>query len=423
MTRSYCGIDFGTSNSTVGIWQNNKASLSALEGSHTTIPTAIFFDYEDPDTLFGREAVSTYIEGVEGRLMKSLKSVLGSSLMDEKAIINRKSTSFIDIIGFFLNHLKTTTEKQTGNELDSVVLGRPVYFVDNNETADQSAQDALEQAAKDQGFRNIRFQYEPIAAALDFEQSVADEKLAFIVDIGGGTSDFSIVKVSPENRTKPDRREDVLANLGVHVGGTDFDRELDLKKVMPHLGYRSEVWNFTKTEKLPAPNDYFISLSTWNMINTLYKKERVEDIRKLLRFSLSPELIKRLLYVVTERYGHRILTDIEQAKIALSENENTKLTLPYIDETLQADITKSEFEETIEKLKDRILGTVDKTLQQAGLTSDKIDVVFLTGGSTSIPYIRETILSRFKNADYIKGDLFGSVGTGLTIEAHKAFGN
>lgn len=422
MAYSYCGIDFGTSNSTVGIWQDNKATLSPLENNHTTIPTAIFFDYEDPATLYGREAVATYIEGVEGRLMKSLKSVLGSSLMEEKTIINRQRTSFVEIIGSFLKHLKITAEAQAGTPLENVVLGRPVYFVDGNDEADRSAQNALEQAARDQGFRDIQFQYEPIAAALDFEQTVSEEKLAFIVDIGGGTSDFSIVKVSPENKIKKDRRDDVLANLGVHIGGTDFDRELDLAKIMPYLGYKSEVWNFTKTEKLLAPNDYYVSLATWNLINNMYKKERMEDVKKLQRFSLAPELIKRLLNVLSEKHGHRILTDIEKAKISLSDTEQTEILLPYIDQKLKTKIAKTEFEETINKLKDRILRTVNNTLAQADISSDDIDVVFLTGGSTSIPFIRQEILSCFSNAQHIKGDLFGSVGTGLTIEAHKTFG-
>lgn len=418
---SFCGIDFGTSNSTVGICKNGKVSLAPVEKSHTTIPSAVFFDYEELITLYGREAVATYIEGVEGRLMRSLKSVLGSALMEEKTIINRKRTSFVDIIGMVLQHLKSRAEQEVGTDIDSVVLGRPVHF-DDNEDADKRAQDALEDAARSQGFRNIVFQYEPIAAALDFEQSVDKEKLAFIVDIGGGTSDFSIVRVSPENHLKTDRKGDVLANTGVHIGGTDFDKELNLHKVMPHVGYKSEMWNFTKTEKLLVPNDYFVSLATWHLINTLYKQERIDDVKKMSRFSLAPELINRLYDVLDNRQGHRVLNDVEKAKIALSHEHETIIDLSYVENALSSVVLQQEFEETIGSLTGKIVGTVENTLKQAGLTGDDIDVVFLTGGSTSIPYIQNSILNVFPNAERVTGDLFGSVGTGLAIEARNIYG-
>ncbi len=418
---SFCGIDFGTSNSTVGICKDGKVSLAPVEKNHTTIPSAVFFDYEEMVTLYGREAVATYIEGVEGRLMRSLKSVLGSALMEEKTIINRKRTSFVDIIGMVLHHLKDRAEKETGTGIDSVVLGRPVHF-DDNEEADKRAQDALEDAARAQGFKNIVFQYEPIAAALDFEQSVDKEKLAFIVDIGGGTSDFSIVRVSPDNHLKIDRMDDVLANTGVHIGGTDFDKELNLHKVMPHVGYKSEMWNFTQTEKLLVPNDYFVSLATWHLINNLYKQDRIDDIKKMSRFSLAPELINRLYNILQNRQGHRVLTDVEKAKIALSHDEETVIDLSYIEDALSSIIRQQELEETIAGLTGKIVATVKNTLKSAGLTGDDIDVVFLTGGSTSIPYIQNSILNVFPNAERVTGDLFGSVGTGLAIEARNIYG-
>src|SRR5262249_50228758 len=155
---------------------------------------------------FGREAVFRYLQRENGRLMRSLKSVLGSSLIHEQTQVGAKRLRFDEIVSLFLSYIR-----KGADEPSSVVMGRPVFFVDENPEADRSAADQLRQAAKNAGFKHIEFQFEPIAAALDYERQVSAEELAFVVDIGGGTSDFSIVRVSPRRRGKPDRKSDILA--------------------------------------------------------------------------------------------------------------------------------------------------------------------------------------------------------------------
>ncbi|MEQ9246747.1 MAG: Hsp70 family protein, partial [Nitratireductor sp.] len=175
------GIDFGTSNSTVGFMENGAPRLIALEAGEVTMPSAVFFSFEDDRTYFGRGAVSRYTENVEGRLLRALKSVLGSSLIHEKTRIKAHSIAFSDIIGSFLHFLKENLENHLGGPVDNIVLGRPVQFVDDNPEADRRAQDELEKAAQRRGFAHIEFQFEPIAAALDYEQQVDREELALIV--------------------------------------------------------------------------------------------------------------------------------------------------------------------------------------------------------------------------------------------------
>lgn len=237
MPPAFGGIDFGTSNSTVGILAGDRPRLVALEDANATLPSAVFFNFEDNRTYFGRRAIADYTDNAEGRLLRALKSVLGSSLIHEKTRIKSRSVAFSEIIGEFIGFLKARLDDAVGEAVDHVVLGRPVHFVDEDPAADAAAQSELEKAARRQGFRHIEFQYEPIAAALDYEQSVLGEELALIVDIGGGTSDFSIVRVSPDSRSSSDRKQDILANAGVHVGGTDFDRLLSMASVMRALGY------------------------------------------------------------------------------------------------------------------------------------------------------------------------------------------
>src|ERR1700731_1470747 len=219
---SICGLDFGTSNMTLGTIEGNAPVLAALEIGHTTIPSAIFYEVDGP-VLIGRKAVEAYVEGAPGRLMRSLKSVLGSSLIDETTRLGRERTSFRDVIRYYLAAVKRRAEQASGRELRDVVHGRPVHFVDNADDADRKAEQTLREIAREIGFDDVTFQFEPIAAALDYERQIANEEVALIADIGGGTSDFSIVRLGPQRHGRADRAADILANDGVRIGGTAFD--------------------------------------------------------------------------------------------------------------------------------------------------------------------------------------------------------
>src|SRR4029077_9914935 len=205
----------------------------------------------------------------------------------------------------------------------SVVLGRPAFFVDDDPAADATAQSQLEAAARTAGFQHIASQFEPIAAALDYEQSVRAEEIALVADIGGGTSDFSVVRVSPERARASDRRQDILGFTGVHIGGTDFDRQLGMASVMPALGLRSPL----RRKGLDAPSWYFSDLATWHRINFLYDPKVLTEVRGVLRDSAEPEKIERLLRVLEQRKGHELLAGVESAKIELSRADLARLNL------------------------------------------------------------------------------------------------
>jgi hypothetical chaperone protein len=176
------GIDFGTSNSAMAVRQGaGLARMIALEGSAHTLPTALFFNAEDHRTHFGRDAVGQYLAGTEGRLMRSLKSLLGSALLQDKTAVHNKMVSYQDIISLFLRMLVQRARDELGGMPARVVMGRPVHFVDGDADRDQQAEDALRQAALDAGFAEVSFQLEPIAAALDYEQRIAHESLVLVV--------------------------------------------------------------------------------------------------------------------------------------------------------------------------------------------------------------------------------------------------
>lgn len=412
-----CGLDFGTSNTALGTFMQGEPVLLPMEAGHATIPTAIFYD-RAAAALIGHEAIQAYVEGRPGRLMRGLKSVLGTSLTDEATQVGRKRRRFDEIIADYLSEVKRRAEEAAGMEFSSVVHGRPVHFVDGSAEADRKAQDTLQKIARDVGFKDITFQFEPIAAALDYERQITGEEIALIADIGGGTSDFSIVRLSPERHRLADRQNDILANDGIRLGGTDFDRKLSLGFLMPLLGYGSSM----KRAGLLAPAGYFYDLATWSSINRLYESRIRAEIRQVRQESASPQLFDRLLRVLEEQRGHTLAIDVENAKIALSNADQVEIPLAWVEPRLKASIGRKGLVTHTDDLAVRIAQRIEFCLQQAQLTPAEIDVLFLTGGTTRLPHLRQTVVRALPAARVIEGDTFGAVGKGLTIEAARRYG-
>ncbi|MBC7576980.1 MAG: Hsp70 family protein [Tardiphaga sp.] len=414
---STCGLDFGTSNTTLGTIVDDVPVLATLEPGHTTIPSAIFYEV-DGAILIGRKAMEAYVEGAPGRLMRSLKSVLGTSLIDETTNTGRERTSFRDIIAWYLGAVKRRAEVATGRPLRNVVHGRPVHFVDNNPVSDRKAEATLRDIASDIGFDEVTFQFEPIAAALDYERTLNSEEIALIADIGGGTSDFSIVRLSPERHRHAERQSDILANDGVRIGGTDFDRQLSLGVLMPLLGYRTAM----KRAGLDVPSGYFHDLATWSNINRMYESKVMNEVRQVRFESKQPELLDRLVRVLDEQRGHTLAMEIEEAKIGLSAAPRASIALDWIEPGLQAGVARKELVGHTQNLAERITARIAICLDQAGLRAEDIDAVFLTGGSVQLAHVRKAITAAVPNARAIDGDTFGAVGKGLTIEAVRRYG-
>ena len=193
-----CGIDFGTSNSTVGWLRPGQPTLLALENGKPTLPSVVFFNAEENTVSFGQAGLKEYLDGYEGRLMRALKSLLGSSLMEGKTEIQGRSLPYKELLTQFITELKHRAEMAADRSFDQAVFGRPVFFVDDDTAADDKAEVTLEAIARTAGFREVSFQYEPIAAAYHYERQINHEELVLIADIGGGTSDFSLIRLSPQ---------------------------------------------------------------------------------------------------------------------------------------------------------------------------------------------------------------------------------
>ena len=406
------GIDFGTSNSAMAVREGTgPARMMALEGSAHTLPTALFFNAEDHRTHFGRDAVGQYLAGTEGRLMRSLKSLLGSALLQDKTAVLHQMVSYQDIISLFLRMLAQKAGDALGGLPARVVMGRPVHFVDEDAERDQQAEDALREAALDAGFAEVAFQLEPIAAALDYEQRIARESLVLVVDIGGGTSDFTVVRLGPDRIARTDRGSDVLATTGVHVGGTDFDRRLSLDLLMPLLGFR----HLGPTGR-EVPSRVFFELSTWHLIQWLYSPRAVRDAQNLRTDFADLQLHARLMRVLHERLGHRLADTVEQAKIAASLTDaDAPMSLDWIEPGLHAAVTPAGLAQFLRQPLEQVVACAHECLQLAGLGGQALDAIYLTGGSSALRPLRQALQAAFPGTPQVEGDLFGGVAAGLAV--------
>ena len=410
LSQTTLGIDFGTSNSAMA-WRipGQTAQLLPLEGRAAAMPTALFFNYEDRTTHYGRDAMKQYLAGEEGRLMRSLKSLLGSSLLQDKTAVHGNLVSYQDVIAIFLKHLAEQAQQHMGGMPERVVLGRPVHFVDGNPERDAQAQSSLEAAAHTAGFQEVAFQLEPIAAALDYEQRLSEESCILVVDIGGGTSDFTVVRLGPQHAGKLDRTQDILATTGVHIGGTDFDHKLNAAEVQPLLGL-----GHTGASGREVPSRVFYDLSTWHLIQWLYTAKSMREAENLRSDYSDRNLHARLMRVLEEQAGHRLADAVEQGKITASSTAAMALMdLGWLESGLTAQITPQGLEQHLQMLLADVVKCAEECVAKAGLRKEQVTALYLTGGSSALQTLRDALKVAFPTTPQVAGDLFGGVASGL----------
>ena len=378
-----CGIDFGTSNSTVGWIRPGMETLIALEDDKITLPSVVFFNFEERRPVYGRLALHEYLKNYEGRLMRSLKSLLGSKLIKHDTSVLGTAMPFTDLLALFIGQLKSRAETTAGREFDEVVLGRPVFFVDDDPMADQEAENTLVDVARKIGFKDISFQYEPIAAAFDYESTIEKEELVLIVDIGG----------------------------------TDFDKQLSLAGMMPLFGYGSRMKSGAY-----MPTSHHMNLATWHTINSVYSQKS-----KLALGSMRYDIedtggIDRLFNLIEQRAGHWLAMEVEETKIQLTQQDSRHVLLDRVEPGLSVELSRALFESAIDGLLERVRNSVTQLLNDASVDVAQVDTVFFTGGSSGIPALRHSISAMLPNAQHVEGNIFGSIGSGLAIEASKRYG-
>jgi len=415
--KPYCAIDFGTSNSAVALPRGETMVLAPVEGVHTTLPTAVFFNTDEHTRAYGRAALAEYIDGFDGRLMRSLKSILGSPLAETATDLGDGSAmKYTEIVAIFVGFLKHQAQLCAGVPIERAVLGRPVFFVDDDPRADALAQRQLASAAQAAGLSEIHFQYEPIAAAFDYESRLSAEALVLVADIGGGTSGFSLVRVGPDRMRRIERKDDVLAHHGVHVAGTDFDRRVEMETILPELGYRS-----LDPEGREVPNRIYFDLATWHLINTVYSGKRIGELALMRHLYRDVRHHERLMRVVERRLGHALAARAEEAKIGVAAGGETSIDLDDVETDLRVAFDEAQLIAAGEDETRRIAEAARETVRAAGVAPGDVDALYFTGGSTGLHFLTQALCAVFPAARPVFGDRLASVAAGLGIHAQRLF--
>ncbi len=424
------GLDFGTTNSAVGAVRADGtcelASFPGADGVTATFRSVLHFPVESDRTrklepVAGPNAIQSYLdEGCEGRFLQSLKSHLASRLFTEAWIFGWKFT-LEELVAGILSPLRQAACRQLGVKGDRVLMGRPVHFVAGRERREDPESDAyaefrLREAARLAGFEHVELEYEPVAAAFEYERGLDHDELVLIGDFGGGTSDFCLVRLGPSFRVLGDRRASILGVDGVAVAGDAFDGRIVRHVVAPRLGLGSNRRSAEGSE-LPMPSWIYTRLERWEDVSFLSAPKTMETLRRLQREADEPTRIESLIDLVEQDLGYLLYRAVESAKCELSDADSAPFVFDLLRRRLRSEIGRGELEEWLAPHLDRMAACVERLLVACGVGFGDVDRVFLTGGSSRVPCVRGLFESRFGEQKLRGGRELTTVARGLALLA------
>ncbi|RXJ71977.1 molecular chaperone [Veronia nyctiphanis] len=448
----FIGFDYGTANCSVAVMEGNTPRLIPLEGDSCFIPSTLcaptresvseylyrFFGLTPSDKLgeqilrsaiannreegielmhgdlvFGQAALDTYLDDPEEvYYVKSPKSFLGATGLRDIQI-----RFFEDLVCAMMSNIKQQAESHLQQDITQTVIGRPINFQGlGGDKANMQAEAILKNAALRAGFQDIAFQFEPVAAGLDYESQLTEDKTVLVVDIGGGTTDCSMIRMGPSYRDKTDRPDSLLSHCGCRVGGNDLDIALAFENLMPAFGKNSksqrgiempvmQFWNPIAINNVAAQTDF-------------YATSNLKVLDQLRRDAESPQLLQRLIEVHQQTLGYQIVRHAEEAKISLSEQPEFLSSIPLSASQIETHISSGQLAEAIETPASKIVELVQGALTQS---QDKPDVIYMTGGSARSPILRALMERELPGVPIVAGDYFGSVTAGLARHAQRTF--
>lgn len=428
MSATGIGIDFGTTNSSIAragstgevelVRFANGAGLTDAYRSLLYLEQVRERNLKVVKSWSGPEGIERYLAAdTKGRLVQSLKSFLSSRSLESTDVFGRRRT-IEDLIARILRDLREKAEHQFQTKIQSALVGRPVNFVGaENEEDNLYAERRLEEAFRAAGFESVRFELEPVAAAYYYESMLDHEELILIGDFGGGTSDFSVVRVGPNVRRRGRQPSDLLGNSGLGLAGDAFDAKIVRHLVSPALGAGTQMRSLHKL--LPVPSWVYAKLERWHHLSFLKSSDVMNMLRSVQAQALEPEKLQALLHLIREDLGYHLHQAVQNVKCALSSEPSATFHFSDGAIELQESVQRNSFEQWISEELEQIASCVDSLLEQSSLHSKDIDRVFLTGGSSFVPSVREIFESRF-GADRIRaGNEFTSVARGLALQARK----
>ncbi|WP_193181157.1 Hsp70 family protein [Nisaea sediminum] len=406
-------IDFGTSNSAAAIWSGNKIERIPIEGDAATLPTAVFFPLDGRGMLIGDTAAEALVEGEEGRYMRALKSVLGLPLLHEPRTLGGRRRTLADVIAAFLAELRSRAEARTGLSFRKALSGRPVHFHTADPEKDALAEADLRQCYLAAGFEEVSFLAEPEAAALASHGLGSVEATGLIVDIGGGTSDFSVFRTEGAALR-------ILANHGIRLGGTNFDHAVSMDHAMPLLGLGGRLRRDFGEGLLPVPNTIYSELATWATIPFLYNVKSRRMVTEMARLAVERGKIERLLVVLDRHLGHELAFAVEQGKIDANVAAPAgRIRMGFIEDGLGATVTPESLDSSLKANRDLLRHAAAETLEMAEISPDRIGRVILVGGSSLMRFVGEEVGALCPNAEILTSDAFTAVVDGLALATRR----
>jgi hypothetical chaperone protein len=420
------GLDFGTTNSSIAIADpNGQVHLGRFSYSGGVTESFRSLLYLERLRELGRTTIKSWSGpvGIErylqsddkGRLVQSLKSFLSSRNLQTTEVFGRRF-KLEELISRILGDIRSAAEAQFGSiAKERLVVGRPVRFVGaENSEDDVFALGRLQESLRNAGFGEVSFEYEPVGAAYHYESTLNHDELILIGDFGGGTSDFSLLRVGPSARRRVGPRE-VIGNEGVGIAGDSFDARIIRHLVSPALGAGTSLRSGDKL--LPVPNWVYFKLERWHHLSFLKSAETINMLQSVVGQALEPDKIRALVYLVKHDLGYHLHRAVQRVKVTLSHAERTVFRFSDGDAELEEEVTRAEFEEWIQDEIEEMSRRVDTLLARSGVGTKDVDMVFLTGGSSFVPAVRRIFESRFGPAKIRTGDEFTSVARGLALKA------
>lgn len=415
--RKGIGIDFGTTNSSVALARDDYSiepvRFTTTSGTTETYRSVLYFEPRVPG-IGGPIAIERYLAADEkGRLIQSLKSFLASRLFTGTNVYG-KQFSLEDLITIMLRDIRIQSEDQIGPFDGPIAVGRPVRYSNaDTEEDNQFALERLTRSLTKAGIGPVIFEYEPVAAAFFYESTLDHDELILIGDFGGGTSDFSALRVGQSARRERVHR--ILGTEGVALAGDAFDSRVVHNLISPKLGRGTEYRSLDKI--LPVPEWIYSDLSRWHYLSFLKSSDTIEMLRGIRSQSLDPERIAALLHIVQNDLGFYLHQAVQSMKVELSSELAGSFVFEDHVVRMNGKVKRSSFEKWIEPDLEKIRECVERLLHSTGLDARDVDRVFLTGGSSLVPAVRKIFEDRFDAQRISGGSEFTSVAKGLALRA------
>lgn len=423
------GIDFGTTNSAIAVTDDGRtprlarfASAVDRTGLDVAFRSILHFERADtesqrtPTVRAGPAALARWLESAgEGRLVQSIKSFLASRVFDATEVYGTVY-GLEDLVAAILTGLRSEAERQLGPLGTRVVVGRPVRFASESVPDERLALSRLRSAFVRAGFEDVRFEFEPVAAAYHYSLRLTAPEIVLIGDFGGGTSDFSVLRLAPRDAASRGARAEILATAGVGVAGDAFDAKLVRHRISPLLGRGARHRNAFGVE-LTMPQWLYGKLERWHHLSFLKSPRTLQILAELEREALEPSPIRAFIHLVREDRGFQIYRAVEAAKRSLSAEPSARIAYRDAVIGIDTEVERASFEEWIAPELRALETCVDEALAGAGLRAAQVDRVFLTGGSAFVPAVRRIFTRRFGAERLRGGDELGSVASGLALRA------